>query len=156
MTRMIFDGVCVFYVSYVHTFPLLLRPWPFHLPHKGSPLDFFLCTDLLELLDRRLVVDEYFLVDNRDLALDSPVVGRSPLVDHYAVDTSHQTVVDMRHLVVLVEDMHRFVLGMLTHRMDNHLLVDRSADKLHWTVDIPVLDSGTPVFDWDIPEPADN
>ena len=83
-------------------------------------------------------------------------MGRSPLADHYAVDTSHQTVEDMRHLVVLVEDMHRFVVGMLIHRMDNRLLVDRSADKLHWTVDIPVFDSGTLVFDWDIPEQVDN
>ena len=71
-TMTIFDDVYAFYVSYVHTFPSQLRPWPFHWPRMGSSPDFFLCTGSPELLDKHLAVDEYFLVDNRDLEVGIP------------------------------------------------------------------------------------
>ena len=71
-TMTIFDDVYAFYVSYVHTFPSQLRPWPFHWPRTDSSPDFFLCTGSPELLDKHLAVDEYFLVDNRDLEVGIP------------------------------------------------------------------------------------
>jgi len=105
----------------------------------------------LELLGKHLEVDEYFLVGNQDLEVDSPGWDRH----HSVEDRPLQAVVDMLRLVLV--GMRYPVVGKLVHPMGSHLLVDRSVDMRDpRMVDMPyprtldtvlALDSGNLVFD---------
>jgi len=67
----------------------------------------------LELSDKHLEVDEYFLVDNQDHEVDNPVEGMHllELVDMLLL----AVVEDTRHLVLVVVGMRCLEVDKLVH-----------------------------------------